>query len=300
MTRPVRASPRGVRYFLSEGAQAFRRNGLMSLAAVTVTVVTLVALGAALVVAGALDYVAHRLESQVQAVVYVKDGLPDAALTELHAQLESLPGVTGVTYVSKGEALNRLRKAIGSRAQFQDLLARNPLPASFVVEADHPDRLDAIAAAARRLPGVETASYGEDTVGRLLALTRVVRLSGAVVGGALALVALVIIASTIRLTVFARRAEIEVMRLVGATAWFIRWPFVVEGAITGACGAVLAFAAVAGLYVIVAHGARDSLPFLPLPAPEEVVLGLFWKLLTWGVVIGVVGSLLAVRRYLRV
>ncbi|HYM70625.1 MAG TPA: permease-like cell division protein FtsX [bacterium] len=291
---------RGARYFLSEGLQAFRRNGLMSLAAVTVTVVTLVALGAALVVAGALDYIARRLESQVQTIVYLKDGLADNAVAAVRAGLESLPGVTDVTYVSKGEALDRLRRSIGGGVQFRDLLARNPLPASFVVSADRPDRLDAIAAAAQRLPGVETASYGGGAVGRLFALTRVVRVFGAVVGGALALVALVIIASTIRLTVFARRAEIEVMRLVGATAWFIRWPFVVEGAVTGACGAAGAFVAVAGLYALVVHSARSSLPFLPLPEPEQVALGLLWKLLVWGVVIGVVGSLLAVRRHLRV
>jgi cell division transport system permease protein len=294
-----RASPRGGRYFLSEGAQAFRRNGLMSLAAVTTTVVTLLALGAALIVASTLEYIARQLESQVQAVVYVKDGLSGAAVDALRARLASLPGVTSVVYVSKGEALDRLRKTLGSDVHMRDVLARNPLPASFVVDADRPDRLDGIAAAARHLPGVETASYGGSTAVRLLALTRMVRLGGAAVGAALALVALVIIASTIRLTVFARRAEIEVMRLVGATAWFIRWPFVVEGAITGACGAAVAFAAVAGLYALVVHGARDSLPFLPLPGPEQVALSLSWKLMAWGIVIGVVGSLLAVRRYLR-
>ena len=90
------------------------------------------------------------------------------------------------------------------------------------------------------------------------------------------------------------------MRLVGATAWFVRWPFVVEGAITGTCGAVAALVVVAGVYGLIARSAHASLPFLPLPTAQEVALDLSWKLLLWGVVIGVAGSLLAVRRYVRV
>jgi len=284
---------------LAEGFEGFRRNGLMSLAAVTITTVTLVALGAALVVASALDHIAHQLEGQLQVVVYLRDGIDPAAVTAVRGRLQALPGVTGVVYVSKQEALAQLRRAVGGRADFRDVLAQNPLPASFVVTTDRAGRLATIAAAAERLSQVESVSYNAATVGRLLALTRAVRTFGAAAGGALALVALVIIGSTIRLTVFARRTEIEVMRLVGATAGFIRWPFVVEGAITGACGAVVAFVSVVALYAAVTHGARATLPFVPLPPVEQVALALVWKLILWGVVIGVVGSLLAVRRHLR-
>ena len=97
-----------------------------------------------------------------------------------------------------------------------------------------------------------------------------------------------------------RLAEIELMRLVGATAWFIRWPFVVEGAVTGACGACGAAAAVAAGYALIAGSAARALPFVPLPGAGEVALEIVWKLLVWGIVIGVTASLLAVRRYVRV
>jgi len=288
-----------VRYVLAEGFEGFRRNGLMSLAAVTITTVTLVVLGAALVVASALDHIVHQLEGQLQVVVYLRDGLAPSAVNAARGRLQALPGVTGVAYVSKQDALAQLRRSVGGGADFRDVLAQNPLPASFVVTTDRPGRLAAIAAAAERFPQVESVNYSAATVGRLLALTRAVRTFGAGAGGALALLALVIIGSTIRLTVFARRTEIEVMRLVGATAGFIRWPFVVEGAVTGACGAAVAFASVVALYAGVMHGARASLPFVPLPSVEQVALALAWKLSLWGVVIGVVGSLLAVRRHLR-
>ena len=295
-----RAAPGGVRYLASEGFQAFRRNGLMSVAAVTITVVTLIALGSALVVSGALGYIAHQIEAQVQVVVYLKDGLRPSAVAAARQRLGAFPGVTRVTYVSKQQALEQLRRSVGGGAEFRDLGARNPLPASFVVTADRPGRLSAIAGAAARLPWTDSVSYSAETVGRLLAMTRAVRAFGAAAGGALALIALVVIASTIRLTVYARRAEIEVMRLVGATTWFVRWPFVVEGAVTGVCGALVALAVVAGAYALVARSAHASLPFLPLPTAQEVAVDLSWKLLLWGMVIGVAGSLLAVRRYLRV
>jgi len=295
-----RAAPGDARYLVFEGLQAFRRNGLMSLAAVTITVVTLIALGSALVVTGALGYIAHQLEAQVQVVVYLKDGLRPAAITAARKRLGAFAGVTRVTYVSKQQALEQLRRSVGGGGEFRDLGARNPLPASFVVTADRPGRLPAIAAAAARLPWTDSVSYSAETVRRLVALTQAVRGFGAAAGGVLALIALVVIASTIRLTVYARRAEIEVMRLVGATAWFVRWPFVVEGAVTGACGALAALVLVAGSYAVLAGSAHASLPFLPLPTPQEVALDLSWKLLVWGIVIGVAGSLLAVRRYLRV
>ncbi len=292
--------PRGVRYFLAEGFQGFRRNGVMSAASVVITVVALLAVGGALVVASALDHIARHLEGQIEVVAYLRDGLTPDQVGAARERLARLPGVRSVVYVSKEEALDRLRQSVGDQVDVRDLLTRNPLPASYVLTADAPARLPAIAAAARDLPEVEDVSDGSQAVARLLRVTGIVRLAGAAAGGALALAALVIIAGAIRLTVFARRAEIEVMRLVGATAWFIRWPFLIEGAITGGVGAAGAVLLVAGAYTVVAYAARASLPFVPLPAPEQVALDVSWKLVLWGVAIGIVGSLLAVRRYLRV
>ena len=293
-------APRGMRYFLATGFEAFRRNGLMSLAAVTITMVTLLALGALLVVVGTLDHIARSLEQRFEVVVYLRNGLRATDVQTLEDRLRHLPGVAALTYVSKEDALVRLEQMFGGRLEIQDIVARNPLPDSFVMTADRPSRLPVLAAAVREFPQVEETSYGAQDVGRLLALTRLVRLSGVVAAAGLALVALIIITSTIRLTVLARRAEIEVMRLVGATAWFIRWPFVVEGAITGACGAGTAFLIVAGAYAVLAYGARSTFALLPLLSPGEVALAIFWKLSVWGILIGVLGSVLAVRKYLRI
>src|SRR6266513_345999 len=298
---PVRrraARRRGPSYFVREGVAGFWRSGLMSVAAVTITMVTLVALGVALVVAGVLDQLTRSVERRAEVAVYLSDSVRAGDLAVLRARLLRLPGVTGLTYVSKDEALSDFQQTLGGKVDLGELLSRNPLPASFRVAVDGPDRLRDVAGAASTLPHVEHAGYGAETADRMLRLTRAVRLGGAAAGGLLALAAVIIVLNTIRLTVFARRAEIEVMRLVGATAWFIRWPFVVEGALTGAAGALAALVLVAGAYTWLAWGARLSLPFLLLPSPQQVALMLAWKLMLWGVLIGIGGSLLAVRRYL--
>jgi cell division transport system permease protein len=297
---PRRVRPLGFGYAVSEGVQGVLRNGLMSLASVVITAVTLTALGAALAVAGALNHVAVILERQLQVVVYLRPGVGPDELAGTRAALERLPGAARVEYVTPEEALQRLEAQIGPRATFRDLLQHNPLPASFLVTASSSDQLAGIAAAARTLSGVDEVRDGGLVLDRLLAVTRVVRVGGTAAGALLACVALVVIAGTIRLTVFARRTEIEVMRLVGATAWFIRWPFVVEGAVTGACGACGAAGVIAAGYTLLVNGAARALPFVPLPDAGQVAFEIVWKLVVWGVGIGVAASLLAVRRYVRV
>lgn len=298
--RPARRRVRGLPYVLAEGLAGFRRNGAMSAAAVTISMVTLTAIGSALAVAAALDHNARYLEERIEVVAYLRDGLTQGQLDALRERLAALPGARGLVYVSKEEALGRLQQSVGEQVDVRDLLTRNPLPASYVLTADGPAHLAAIAAAAREFPEVEDVSDGSLAASRLLRVIGILRLAGAWAGGALALATLVIIAGAIQLTVLARRAEIEVMRLVGATSWFIRGPFLVEGAMTGACGAAGAVLFVAGAYTVVASAARTSLPFLPLPAPEQVALDVSWKLLLGGVAIGILGSLLAVRKHVRV
>ena len=292
------ASVPGMRYFIREGVEAFRRNGLMSVAAVTITVVTLVALGAAIIVAGTLDALAGGVERRLQVIVYLRDGLRPSEIGAVQAQLERLRGVTGVVFVSKEAALESFQRRLGGKVNLRGVLSHNPLPASFEVAADRPEHLHAIADAAAALRQVEHASYGAQMVDRLIAITRLVRLGGVAITAGLAIVAMIIIVNTIRLTVLARRTEIEIMRLVGATAWFIRWPFIVEGAISGGLAGLTALVLVSGTYTWLTWATGGSLPFLPLLSPLQVAVQLAWKLLLWGALIGIAGSLLALRRFL--
>src|SRR5262252_2124057 len=127
--RPV--SLRGVRYFVREGIEGFRRNGLMSVAAVTITVVTLVALGAAIIIAGTLGTAAGGVERRLQVIVYLRDGLQPKEIDGLRAQLAGLPGATGVVFVSKEAALDVFQRRMGGKVDLRGILSHNPLPASF-------------------------------------------------------------------------------------------------------------------------------------------------------------------------
>ena len=297
-SRGRRAFARGVPYFIREGVDGICRNALMSVAAMTVMAVTLVALGAALVLAQTLDRIARGVEQKTQVIVYLREGLDLDDLGALRARLTVIPGVAALAFVSKDQALAGFQQSLGGKVNLRDLLSHNPLPASFVLTADRAADLQSITAAASTLPEVEHATYGANAVDRLLMVTRAVRWGGVALSAGLALVAMIIVVSTIRLTVYARRTEIEVMRLVGGTAWFIRWPFVVEGALTGAASAGLALLVVVGGYTWLATGTHAAFPLVPLLRPGEVALMLGWKLMLWGIAIGVGGSLLAVRRYL--
>lgn len=206
-----------------------------------------------------------------------------------------------VRFVSKEEALERMRQSFGERASVLEAVEGiNPLPDSFEVQVARPELVAPVAEAIAALPGVAKVDYKRETVDRLFRLTAVIRGLGLVVAAFLVLGCTVVISNTVRLTVFARRREVAIMKLVGATDWFIRWPFVIEGLVLGVAGALLAVGALAGAYWWAAGAAARTLPFLPLVSPERVVRALVWPLLGLGALVGGLGSGISLRRFLQV
>ncbi len=292
---------RTAEYFITESLHSIRRNGLMSVAALMTVALSLLILGMFTVVVMNLNHMAAVLESQIQVTVYLQDTLKDVETREIGTRITKLPGVTRVTFVGKEEALVRFKDRLGSQ---QGLLAElgeaNPLPNSFEVKVDRPERVKAVALAISQLKGIEAARYGQEVVEQLFSLTRMVRIFGVVLIIFLGLAALFIIVNTIRLTVFARRREIGIMKYVGATDWFIRWPFIIEGVLLGALGAFISAVLLSQLYSMVTRQVYESLAFLPL-LPQYPFLGyvnIF--VLVAGIGIGVLGSLISVKKFLKV
>ncbi|MDI6824308.1 MAG: permease-like cell division protein FtsX [Bacillota bacterium] len=225
--------------------------------------------------------------------------VPDVA--KLEEQIRNLEGVTTVRFVSKQEALERMRESFGERAAILEAVDDiNPLPDSFEVQVARPEQVAPVAEAIAAMPGVAKVDYKRDTVDKLFRLTAVVRGLGVVVAVLLVLGSTVVISNAIRLTVFARRREVAIMKLVGATDWFIRWPFVLEGLALGVGGAALAVGALAGAYWWAAGIAARTLPFLVLVEPEQVVRLTWAPLLGLGAVVGSLGSGISLRRFLHV
>ena len=288
-------------YFITESLNSIRRNGLMSLASLMTVALSLLILGVFIIMVMNLNHMASVLESQVQVTVYLQDTLKEVEVREVGTRITKLPGVTRVNFIAKEEAMNRFKQRLGEQ---QGLLAElgeaNPLPNSFEVKLDRPERVKPVALAIAQMKGVEAARYGQEVVEQLFSLTRMVRIFGVVLILFLGLAALFIIVNTIRLTVFARRREIGIMKYVGATDWFIRWPFIIEGVLLGFLGACIAVLPLTQFYSMLTGQVYESLAFLPL-LPKYPFMGyvnIF--LLCAGIGIGALGSVISVKKFLKV
>ncbi|MEM5770172.1 MAG: permease-like cell division protein FtsX, partial [Bacillota bacterium] len=286
---------------IKEAVGSIRHNGLMSLASVSTVALTLLILGMFLVMVLNLNHMAAALESQVQISVYLQDNLSEQEIAAVKQKISQLPGLKKIEYVSKDQALQRFREQLGEQQTIlNDLGEENPLPNGFDVIVEHPDQVREVAQAVSNIKGVEKLRYEKEIVERLFTITRMIRTVGLIIIVFLALAAMFIISNTIRLTVFARRREIGIMKYVGATDWFIRWPFLLEGVMLGFLGAFIAVLLLTKFYSVFIGYVTESIAFMPiLPSyPIVIYLGVF--LLGVGMTIGALGSTISLRRFLHV
>ena len=288
-------------YFIKETYKSIRRNGFMSFASISTVAVSLLVLGMFLMIFLNTNNLAQYLENQVQISVYMQDSATDKELASVKDKLTKMPGVVRVTQVNKQQALERFKKRLGEQEQLLNSLGKeNPFPNSFEVQVDNPDRIKVLTPQIGQLPKVETAKFGQEVVEHLFQLTKILRLGGIVLVVFLAMATLFIISNTIRLTVFARRKEVIIMKYVGATDWFIRWPFLLEGMTLGFFGAVVAFVLINSIYASLLDRIHATLAFLPLLPTSPLLLYVDLFLLAAGTGIGALGSYISLRKFLRV
>ena len=288
-------------FYIREALLSLRRNGLMSLASVSTVALTFLILGLFVLLVFNLDHVAGTLESQVEVAAYLDPDLEDGAHLEIAKLIKEIPGVKESVFVSQDEALDRLRVQFGDRQDLLDSVEdMNPLRHSFEVKAKRPEDVKVIAAEIARLEGVADVKYRQELVERLFNLTRSIRIAGLAVVVLLILATIFLISNTIRLTVFARRKEIGIMKLVGATDWFIRWPFILEGIMLGFLGTLVSIQILNRFYYWFADSVYSSLPFVPVVSPADTLRQLTLFLFGLGLLVGAFGSLVSLRRFLRV
>ena len=292
---------RTIEYFVRETIDSFRHNGLMSIASVTTVALSLLILGMFLVLVLNLNNMAAALESQVQITVYLQDNLTEKQVRDMGAQITKLPGVTHVSFVNKNEAMERFKTRLGEQQGLLTALGdTNPLPSSYEVKVDKPERVKTVAVAIEQLKGVENARFGKEIIEQLFNLTKMVRVAGLILIVFLAFAALFIISNTIRITVFARRKEIGIMKYVGATDWFIRWPFLLEGIVLGTGGALIAVFLLSQSYTLLTEQVYESLAFLPLIPKYPFLHQISVVLLLVGAAIGALGSTISLKRFMKV
>ena len=288
-------------YFVKETYKSIRRNGFMSFASISTVAVSLLVLGMFLMIFLNTNNLAQYLESQVQVSVYMQDSATAKELASVKDKLTKMPGVVKVTQVSKQQALERFKKRLGDQQQLLSSLGKeNPFPNSFEIQVDSPELIKVLTPQIGQLPKVETAKFGQEVVEHLFQLTKILRFGGIILVVFLAMATLFIISNTIRLTVFARRKEVIIMKYVGATDWFIRWPFLLEGMTLGFCGAVVASLFINSIYSGLLERIHATLAFLPLLPTYPLLLYVDVFLLVAGTGIGALGSYISLRKFLQV
>jgi len=286
-------------FSLRRAWQGFWRNSLMSLAATATMVLMLLLLSGYWIVQTGLLAGLQFVEQKVEVVADLEDDASTPAVLDLVGRVRALPEVETVTYVSKGDALVRFRETLAQQGQ-EDLtkyLDDNPLHASLEVKLVDPHVFGSVIDTLRGDPAVSSVKDIQDLVDRVLTVTNALKTVGAVILVAIGVIVLFIIVNTIRLAVVARSEEIEIMRLVGASDAFIRWPFIFEGAMVGLLGAAVTLALLALAADPLSGFMFDFFRVLPLQLGD---LGRDLALLVFGagVGLGVLGSWLSVRTYL--
>ncbi|KYZ76519.1 cell division protein FtsX [Anaerosporomusa subterranea] len=292
---------RTVEYFVRAAISSLRRNGLMSVASITTVALSLLILGMFLIMVLNLNNMASVLESQVQISVYLNDNLKESEIRALGDKIAKTPGVQQATFISKDQALIRFKERLGEQQGILTTLGdSNPLPNAYEIKADDPDNVRTIAQQIGQYDGVENAKFSQNVVDQLFSLTRMIRIVGIALIIFLAFAALFIISNTIRITVFARRKEIGIMKYVGATDWFIRWPFLIEGIIMGFTGSMIAVILLFQAYSTLTQRVYETLAFLPIIPKYPFLQIISVILMVVGMLIGATGSTISLRRFLKV
>ncbi len=288
-----------VAFSLKRAWQGYWRNAVMSLAATATMVLMLLLLAGFFIIQTGLLAGLQFTEQKVQVVAYLQPNIPDSQVSAMEGRLEALPEVGSVRYVSRQQALVDFRESMKAQGR-EDLtlyLDSNPLYASIEVKLADPAGVTVVTEALRAEPHVRNVINIEDLVQRVLTVTNILRTAGTVLLLVVGVIALFIIVNTIRLAVVARAEEIEIMRLVGASDAFIRWPFVFEGAFVGFLGAVIALGVLALAAEPIGGFMVDFFRVLPIQF-GSMTRDLVTLVMGAGVGLGILGSWLSVRTYL--
>ncbi len=297
-------------YFLKESLTGFTRNLSTALGSIVTIFLSLLIIGIFLVGGSIVSNVVKSVEQEVNITVWVADDASSSDVTSLQNAISSMDSVAQVSYTDKEQALENFKASSNSDIA-ESLDGQNPLPASIDVELSDPkmveDVVSQIEANATFLKICDSPSnpsdslrYGEKTVERLFALTSYVRYIGIALIVLLIFIALVFINNTIRLAILARRKEIAIMRLVGASNGFIRGPFLMEGALHAIIGAALAVGSLELLRNLAMPRLQAALTWLPIDLSTGTFIMFYIMLAVFGLVIGLIGSAFAMRRYLKV
>jgi cell division transport system permease protein len=287
-------------YYFRETVSGIRRNGLVAFAAVATVFISLFLFGGAQLINKQVGLVVNQQIERVEVTVYLLDSITPAELQNLQTRLDNMPEVANARYETKAQAYAHAKELFKNQPDVIKNVSPDTFPASFRVKLRDPEHdFDAIKAQLQGQPGVEQIQDNRAILKRLFAVANVLKNGAYLASAVMLLSSIALIGNTVRMAVFARRKEIGIMRLVGATNMFIRVPFLIEALVEGLIGALLAIASLAVLLNTFFRDFHSTLIFIPQVGP-----GVLWSVVPFivlgGVLAAVLASLLAMRRFLEV
>lgn len=289
-----------INYFITDAFKSLKRNTTISIASILTVLATLFVFGVFLLTGLNVSRGVADVESKIEVKVFLKDDITMIQQRDIEVKLRSTSGVKAVEFETKDQAMKNLRE------QFKDNAAilsgydekNNPLQNSFMVKIKSPDAASGIESAVKGMDGLDEVVNQQDLVSKIASVTKTIRWVGVGLFVVLIGVSLFLIVNTIKLTVYSRRREVGIMKFVGATDWFIRWPFIIEGMVIGVVGAVASNVLLYFGYKAVHGWVTTTVYTAQLVTPSYVLATMSLQFVFAGMFIGVFGSIIALRKFL--
>ena len=291
-----------LKYFLKDAMNSLKRNITVSTASIATVAATLFILGIFMLTILNVNQGIVNVESKVEVKIFLKDDITTAQKTELEKNVKAVAGVTSVTFESKEQALANFKDQLGNQNQslVEGLEKNNPMPSSYIVKVNDPTTITSVVEAVKGKAYILSIKDGREIVDKIMSITNTIKWVGSAIFVILIGVSLFLIGNTIKIIVYSRRREIGIMKYIGATDWFIRWPFIIEGVFLGVIGALIADGILFYAYKVVFAKVTTGLLMMQLVPVSYVytyILGLF---MLAGILIGAIGSSISIRKFLAV
>lgn len=283
-------------FYIKEAFLSTKKNGIMSFATIISLTATLIIVGIFLLIYLNINLFLNDIESQLVAIAYLKDDISEEDINKLVQDTNELQGVKEVRYISKEAAFQKLKEDL---SEHEDMLAgipENPLPASIEILVTDTNFLEDIAFQLNQYNGIEEVNYGGQLTKNIILVFDFVRNAGLAIISLLIFISVLIMVSVIKISVHSRQKEIEIMALVGATSWFIRWPFIIEGFLKGLISSLIAVFILIKTYFYFIDQFKRVLPFIPIISDQVVLMKLILIIALLGSLIGIFGSMLSLRK----
>ena len=291
-----------IKYFFIDAFKSLKRNRTLSLAAMITVLITFFIFGTFFLLGLNFNKAVEDVASKLEIKIYLSDDIKLIDQREIEIKLNEQEGVKEVIYESREEAFVNLKEMLKDNQGLLEGydLKDNPLPSSFIVKLKDPEASQQIAEAVKGMTGVEDISNQQDMIDTISSFVSGVRVAGLILFIVFVSVSIFLITNTTKITVYSRRREVGIMKFVGATDWFIRWPFIIEGMIIGFAGSLLASIILFLLYRSAYAYIVSNMFLVSLVSPSFVLGNLTWIFLLGGIVVGAIGSAVALRKFLDV